>query len=118
MTPIDHGDVCLDIDKGWFASHGDRAPSELADLTKPQYRKLLVVENPATSTPGLAFLLATVARFGEPGWQELLEAAARERRARRRRLDGGVHGALLRAPAGARASGRSSSRTRRARRPR
>ncbi len=68
-TPIDHADVCLDIDKGWFASHGIAPPSELADLTKPQYRKLLVVENPATSTPGLAFLLATVARFGPSGWQ-------------------------------------------------
>ena len=69
MTPIDHADVCLDIDKGWFATHGVAPPAGIADLTKPQYRKLLVVENPATSTPGLAFLLATVARFGPGGWQ-------------------------------------------------
>jgi thiamine transport system substrate-binding protein len=69
VTPIDHADVCVDIDKGWFASHGVAPPSGLADLTRPEYRKLLVVENPATSTPGLAFLLATVARFGPSGWQ-------------------------------------------------
>jgi thiamine transport system substrate-binding protein len=69
VTPIDHGDVCLNIDKKWFASRGIAPPTTLADLTETRYRKLLVVENPATSTPGLAFLLATVARFGESGWQ-------------------------------------------------
>ena len=69
VTPIDHGDVCLNIDRNWFASRGLEPPRTLADLTEPRYRKLLVVENPATSTPGLAFLLATVARFGEHGWQ-------------------------------------------------
>ena len=62
----------------------------------PRYDGLLVVENPATSTPGLAFLLATIARFGEDGWQELLARPARQRRARRRRLGGGVHRAVLR----------------------
>jgi thiamine transport system substrate-binding protein len=70
LTPIDHGDVCLNVDKRWFASHGVPQPRTLADLTKPVYRKLLVVENPATSTPGLAFMLATIARYGEKGWQE------------------------------------------------
>ena len=35
---------------------------------KPEYKGLLVVENPATSSPGLAFLLATVARFGREGY--------------------------------------------------
>jgi thiamine transport system substrate-binding protein len=69
VTPIDHGDVCLNVDKKWFASRGIAAPTTLADLTEPRYRNLLVVENPATSTPGLAFLLATVARFGENGWK-------------------------------------------------
>ena len=70
VTPIDHGDVCLNIDRMWFASRDIAPPHTLADLTEPRYRKLLVVENPATSAPGLAFMLATVARFGEPGWQE------------------------------------------------
>ena len=41
---------------------------------RPQYRDLLVVENPATSSPGLAFLLATVAEFGEDGWADYWSA--------------------------------------------
>ncbi len=39
------------------------------DLLKPEYRDLLVVEDPGTSSPGLAFLLATIARYGD-GWQQ------------------------------------------------
>ena len=70
VTPIDHGDVCLNVDRKWFASHGVAPPRTLADLTDPRYRNLLVVENPATSTPGLAFMLATIAKFGESGWQD------------------------------------------------
>lgn len=69
LVPVDHGEVCLNYDKGWFAEHGLAPPRSLDDLARPAYRGLLVVENPATSTPGLAFLLATVARYGEQGWQ-------------------------------------------------
>jgi thiamine transport system substrate-binding protein len=67
-TPIDRGDVCLNVDKGWLAERGLEAPQQLEDLILARYRDLLVVENPATSTPGLAFLLATVAKFGDR-WQ-------------------------------------------------
>ncbi len=70
VTPIDHGDVCLNIDRKWFASRGIAPPTSLDDLTAPRYRRLLVVQNPSTSTPGLAFMLATVARFGEDGWRD------------------------------------------------
>ena len=73
-TPIDHGDVCLNVDTAWFAERGIEQPRSLDDLTDPRYRGLLVVENPATSTPGLAFLLATVARYGEGRWQEYWRA--------------------------------------------
>jgi thiamine transport system substrate-binding protein len=69
-TPIDHGEVCLNYDKAWFAERGIEPPRSLDDLTLPRYDGLVVVENPATSTPGLAFLLATIARFGDGGWQE------------------------------------------------
>jgi thiamine transport system substrate-binding protein len=69
VTPIDRGDVCLNVDLGWFAERSLEPPGDIADLTAPAYRGLTVVENPATSTPGLAFLLATVARFGELGWE-------------------------------------------------
>jgi thiamine transport system substrate-binding protein len=70
VTPIDHGEVCLNLDKAWFADRGVAPPRSLADLADARYEGLTVVENPATSTPGLAFLLATIARFGEGGWQD------------------------------------------------
>ncbi|HSI97907.1 MAG TPA: thiamine ABC transporter substrate-binding protein [Gaiellaceae bacterium] len=69
VTPIDHGEVCLNYDRAWFAERGIAPPRSIDDLTAPRYRDLLVVQNPATSTPGLAFLLATVARYGEGAWQ-------------------------------------------------
>ena len=69
VTPIDHGEVCLNVDRAWFADRGIDPPRTLDDLTGPRYRNLLVVENPATSSPGLSFLLATIARFGEEGWE-------------------------------------------------
>jgi len=65
--PVDYGDVCLNYDKGWFAGQGLTPPADLEDLVKPEYEGLTVVENPATSSPGLAFLLATVGHFGETG---------------------------------------------------
>jgi len=69
LTPVDHGDVCINYDKKWFAKQGVAVPTTLDDLAKPAYKGLLVVENPATSSPGLAFQLATIARFGENGWR-------------------------------------------------
>ena len=70
VTPIDHGEVCLNVDKTWYAGRSLAPPSSVSDLVESRYRGQLVVENPATSTPGLAFLLATVAKYGDPGWQE------------------------------------------------
>lgn len=67
MLPIDYGDVCLNYDKGWFEEKSLPPPTGLLDLTLPQYAGLTVVENPATSSPGMAFLLATVGHFGETG---------------------------------------------------
>jgi thiamine transport system substrate-binding protein len=72
-TPIDHGDVCVNDDKQWFANHAVAPPKSLDDLTKPAYQGKLVVENPATSSPGLAFLLATIDRYGEHGWRHYWE---------------------------------------------
>jgi thiamine transport system substrate-binding protein len=63
--PVDYGDVCLNYDKDWFAKLSLTPPASLEDLVKPEYMGLTVVENAATSSPGLAFLLATIARFGE-----------------------------------------------------
>ena len=69
VTPVDYGDVCLNYDKKWFAAHGVTVPTSLEDLTKPAYKDLLVVENPATSSTGLAFLLSSVDHFGTTKWQ-------------------------------------------------
>ena len=72
LAPVDVGYVCLNADAAWFATRGLALPSRLEDLALPAYRGLLVVEDPAASSPGLAFLLATIARFGETGsypWQ-------------------------------------------------
>jgi len=75
VTPIDFGDVCINYDKAWFADNNLELPTSLKDLANPMYRNLLVVENPATSSPGLSFLMATIAEFGENGyldfWQSL-----------------------------------------------
>ncbi len=72
--PVDFGDVCLNYDKAWFAERGLPVPQTLDDLLKPEYADLLVVENPATSSPGLAFLLATIAQYGDPGYLDFWAA--------------------------------------------
>ena len=75
-TPVDFGDVCVNYDKKYFADLQLTAPGSLEDLAMPQYKDLLVVENPATSSTGLAFLLATRAHFGEDYltyWKSLKE---------------------------------------------
>jgi thiamine transport system substrate-binding protein len=67
--PVDFADVCVNYDKRFFADKELSVPDSLEQLTKPEYKGMLVVENPATSSPGLAFLLATIAEFGPEGYQ-------------------------------------------------
>jgi thiamine transport system substrate-binding protein len=67
VTPIDYGDVCINIDDSSLEAAGVPAPETLDDLIDPRYRDMLVVQDPGTSSPGLAFLLATIARYGD-GW--------------------------------------------------
>jgi thiamine transport system substrate-binding protein len=69
LTAVDLGDVCLNIDPAALAARGVPAPTGYADLVKPQYKDLVVVEDPATSSPGLAYLLGTIATLGD-GWQD------------------------------------------------
>ena len=80
VTPVDYGDVCLNYDLAYFEAHELPLPESLSDLTASEYAGLLVVENAATSSPGLAFLLATIAEFGDEGdysyldyWQALAD---------------------------------------------
>jgi thiamine transport system substrate-binding protein len=69
LTAVDVGDVCLNADPAALATRETAEPARYEDLTEPPYKDLLVVEDPATSSPGLAFLLGTIAHFGEQGWQ-------------------------------------------------
>ena len=69
-TPVDFGDVCVNYDREAFEAESLAVPESLDDLTEPEYEDQLVVENPATSSPGLAFLLATVAEYGDDGWED------------------------------------------------
>jgi thiamine transport system substrate-binding protein len=62
---VDFGDVCVNYDIKWFKDHGINPPQTLDDLVGPSYKNLLVVENPTSSSPGLAFLLATIAKYGD-----------------------------------------------------
>ncbi len=64
VTPIDHGDVCINYDRGWFTRQNRPLPTSFADLTAPDLAGKLVVEDPSASTPGLSFMLATIAASG------------------------------------------------------
>jgi thiamine transport system substrate-binding protein len=67
VTPVDVGFVNFNYDLAYFEDAEQEAPSDLTDLTDEAYRGLTAVMNPATSSPGLAFMLATIARFGTEG---------------------------------------------------
>jgi thiamine transport system substrate-binding protein len=67
LVPIDYGYVAINYDKGYLAKSGLTPPAALEDLAKPEWKGKLVVENPATSSPGLAFMLATIGQFGTEG---------------------------------------------------
>jgi thiamine transport system substrate-binding protein len=73
-TPVDYGDVCVNYDIAWFAERDLDPPTSFADLVDPAYAGTLVVQNPATSSPGLAFLLATIHEYGLEGWQDYWRA--------------------------------------------
>ena len=74
--PVDYGDVCINYDKSYFQENDLSIPTSLEELTHPEYAGLLVTENPATSSPGLAFLMATIAQFGQDGYLDYWKALA------------------------------------------
>ena len=65
VTPVDYGDVCVNYDR----ARTPNPPTSLEDLAKPAFARELVVESPATSSTGLAFMLGTIAHFGESRWR-------------------------------------------------
>ena len=70
LTPVDYSDVCVNVDDVWFEEHDLDPPASFEDLADPAYGGLFVTPAPSTSSPGLAFLAATVAEYGEDGWQD------------------------------------------------
>jgi thiamine transport system substrate-binding protein len=67
VTPIDYGDVCVNY---WTSELPGDVPTSLDDLIDPVNMGEFVTENPETSSPGFAFLLATIATYGEDGWED------------------------------------------------
>jgi thiamine transport system substrate-binding protein len=74
-TQVDFADVCFNYDRNWFSANKVTPPTTWLELTDPQYRSLTVVQNPATSSTGLAFLLATVGELGD-GYLDYWQALA------------------------------------------
>jgi thiamine transport system substrate-binding protein len=80
LTPVDYGDVCVNIDDGWFRRHHLAPPRTFDDLTDARYRGLFVTPGATSSSPGLAFLLATIAKYGDrwPSyWRRLMANGAK-----------------------------------------
>ncbi|MGA0864120.1 MAG: thiamine ABC transporter substrate-binding protein [Ilumatobacteraceae bacterium] len=73
VAPVDEGDVCINYDKEWYASRTLEPPTSLDALITPTYKGQLVVQDPVNSSPGLAFLMATIAKYGD-GWQNWWKA--------------------------------------------
>ncbi|MBI4329523.1 MAG: thiamine ABC transporter substrate-binding protein [Chloroflexi bacterium] len=67
VMPVDYGYVTVNYDRKWLSDRGLAPPATLEDLTKSEWKGRLAVQNPATSSPGLVFLLATIVQFGETG---------------------------------------------------
>ncbi len=75
LVPVDNGNVCVNIDDTWFAKNEIAPPETLDDLTDPTYKGLFVVPSAASSSPGLAFLLSTIAEYGDAWptyWEDLV----------------------------------------------
>jgi thiamine transport system substrate-binding protein len=80
LTPVDNGGVCVNVDETWFEERGQEPPETLDDLTDPEYADLLVTPSPVSSSPGLAFLLATIGAEGDDWpdyWRDLLANGAK-----------------------------------------
>ena len=81
LTPIDYGDVCVNVDTAWFDKKKLTPPASYEDLTKPEYQDLTVLLDPTSSSPGTAFLFGTIAHFGTDGyldyWTRLLDNGAK-----------------------------------------
>ncbi|HET9501334.1 MAG TPA: thiamine ABC transporter substrate-binding protein [Marmoricola sp.] len=75
LVPIDYSDVCVNVDDTWFARHHLAPPTSFDDLTKPAYKGLFVTPGASSSSPGMAFLVATIGKYGDQWpsyWRKLM----------------------------------------------
>ena len=63
LLPYDYGHFAINYD----SLNMDNPPGSLEELTKEEYKGKIILMDPRTSTPGLGFLLWTVAVY-EDGW--------------------------------------------------
>ena len=80
LVPVDTAGVCVNVDTGWFAERDVEPPASLDDLVDPAYRDLFVAPGAATSSPGMAFLLSTIAAYGDAWpdyWADLMANGAK-----------------------------------------
>lgn len=66
VTPATVGFVNPNIDVAQLAERGIEIPTDLAQLATPEFATLFTAQDPASSSTGFAFLLATISRFGDP----------------------------------------------------
>lgn len=75
--PFNFGEICINYDKKYFAEHDLAVPTSLDDLLKPEYKGLLVTQDPSASNTGIGFLIATIEKYGEDGfvnyWNGLIQ---------------------------------------------
>jgi thiamine transport system substrate-binding protein len=72
LTPYDYGFIAINYRKDMVQN----PPTSLEDLTKPEWKGKLIIEDPRTSSPGMAFLLWTIAVYGDDWlnyWEKLKE---------------------------------------------
>jgi len=74
LIPYEHSYVTLVYDSQVLAV--EDVPLTFEQLLDPKYKKMLILEDPRTSSVGLAFLLWTIHQYGDPGyldyWRKLL----------------------------------------------
>jgi thiamine transport system substrate-binding protein len=70
LMPVDYGFVCVNADKEYFANGELALLDSLDKLAEPEYAKRFVAINPTTSSPGRAFFIKTVDKYGENGWKD------------------------------------------------
>lgn len=73
VLPYDHGYVTFVYDSQLLPE--ELVPKTLDDLLRPELRGKIIVTDPRTSSPGLSFLLWTIAHYGEEWpnyWRKLL----------------------------------------------